>query len=381
MMLTEREALQVKIELLSYGISFDMNLFEDYPETFYDNQFVYGQTSRGVTPRHRFPQVILLTPRVNTALLRRENSPYCLKKEMNKFVLYKGNKFVSEIGLPERPVYFGRTLSDGTPVENVLAVAGESTPGFFFSPDCYYFRCGKQCSFCSMKGTRNSVGKHMAIKFTAEQIRECIYIVENTKWRDVPIYSVTTGTCENDAMFINEIIQPLETMKEAMERPTPIHLLTHPPRSKELLYRLKEAGVTTIAFNLEVYNRKKMSEICPGKYDCFGYDRWWNALEDAKSIWGDWKVFCGLVWGLEDKMSTIMGNEEIAARGFSVASNVFHADPMSQMKNHKHLPPNDICEIAEHLQDLYSKYPEMNTIFDVSMRSTIDWEIKKGFLL
>lgn len=379
-MLTEREALKIKIQLLSYGISFDMDLFENYPEDFYDNQFVYGQTSQGVTSKHRFPQVILLAPNVNTALLRRENSPYSLKKELNRFILYKGKERISEIGLPERPAYFGRVLSDGTPIENVLAVAGEATPGFFFSPDCYYFKNGKPCAFCSMKGTRNSVGKHMAVNFTTQQIRECIHAVETTKWRDVPIYSVTTGTCETDAQFIEEIIRPLEVMKKAMNHPTKIHLLTHPPRSKELLYRLKEAGVTTIAFNLEVYDRKKMEQICPGKYNCYGYDRWWNALEDARSVWGDWKVFCGLVWGLENKESTIRGNKEIAAHKISVASNVFHADPMSQLKNHKHLPPNDIYEIAEHLQELYCKYPDMNTIFNVSMRSTIDWEIKQGFL-
>lgn len=380
MMLTEKKALQVKMEILSHGISFDIDLFENYNGEFYDNQFVYGQTSKDVTPKHRFPQVILLAPKVNSALLRREGSPYRLKREESQFMLYREDELITDIGLPERPAYFGKVLSDGTPVENILAVAGESTPGFFLSPDCYYFRNGKPCSFCSMKSTRSTVGKHMAMTFSPDQIRECIAIVENTKWRNVPIYSVTTGTCETDEQFVEEIICPLEVMHDAMNKPTNIHLLTHPPKKKELLYRLKEAGVTSIAFNLEVYDRDLMHAICPGKFSCFGYDEWWSALENAREVWGDWKVFCGLVWGLESKESTIRGNHEIASRGINVASNIFHADPHSAMRDHPHFPPDYIRVIGQDLAKLYAQYPQMKPIFDVSMRSTIDWEIKQGYL-
>ena len=379
-MLTEEKALEVKMEILFHGISFDIDLFEHYDGEFYDNQFVYGQTSKNVTSKHRFPQVILLAPKINSALLRRDDSPYHLEREERQFILYRENELITDIGLPERPAYFGRMLSDGTPVENILAVAGESTPGFFLSPDCYYFRNGKPCAFCSMKGTRSTVGKHMAMTFNPDQIRECIAIVENTKWRDVPIYSVTTGSCETDEQFVQEIIRPIEVMHDAMAKPTDIHLLTHPPKEKELLYRLKEAGVTSIAFNLEVYDRDLMHTICPGKFDCFGYDEWWSALEDARKVWGDWKVFCGLVWGLEPKESTIRGNHEIASHSINVASNIFHADPCSVMRDHPHLQTECIRAIGEDLAKLYAQYPRMKPIFDVSMRSTIDLEIKQGYL-
>lgn len=379
-MLSEEKALALKIELLSYGISFDIDLFQKYSNEFYDNQFVYGQTSRGITLKNRFPQVILLAPQVNSALLRRENSPYHLLYEDDRFVIYKDDRFITEIVLPERPAYFGKKLSDGTPVENILAVAGEATPGFFFYPECYYFRIGKPCGFCSMKNSRDSVGKHMVKQFTAQQIKECIALVEQTKWREVSIYSVTTGTCETDAQFLEEVVKPLEVMKNAMKRPTPIHLLTHPPKDMELLCRLKEAGVTTIAFNLEVYDRDRMRKICPGKYDCFGYDEWWSTLEKAREIWGEWRVFCGLVWGLESKEATIRGNKELAFRGISVASNIFHADPYSILNKQPHPSVYDIRTIASELRKLYLQYPDMRTIFDVSMRSTIDWEIKQGYL-
>ncbi|MCR5502043.1 MAG: hypothetical protein K6F53_03460, partial [Lachnospiraceae bacterium] len=171
-MISESEALRIKIELLSYGITFPIDLFENYEGEFYDNQFVYGQTSKDACPKYRFPQVIILRPGVNCAILRKPNSPYTLKFEKDVFVLYKNNTIITNIILPEKPKYFGTLLSDGTPIENVLAVAGEATPGFFFYPNCYYFDNGDQCKFCSMRGTRLTVGKHMATSFLPKWIKE-----------------------------------------------------------------------------------------------------------------------------------------------------------------------------------------------------------------
>ena len=51
------------------------------------------------------------------------------------------------------------------------------------------------------------------------------------------------------------------------------------------------------------------------------------------------------------------------------------------MRNHKHLSEEDIVRIAKEEYLLFVQYPEMKTIFDCSMRSTIDWEIKKGMLI
>ncbi len=379
-MLDEKSALQMKIHLLSEGINFEMDLFEEYPKKFYDNQFVYGQTSKNSCSKNRFPQVILLAQNVNCALLRRERSSYRLEQEGTEFILSHNGYRVTTIGLPERPIYFDQKLSDGTAVENILAVAGEATPGFFLHPTCYYFDIGKPCSFCSMKGTRQTVGKHMAIAFSKQQISECIHIVENTPWRPVPIYSVTTGTCEKDENFIENVITPLQYMYDSMQVKTKIHLLTHPPKDLDVLYQLKEAGVSSIAFNLEVFNQQAMNDNCPGKFEKYGYKEWWTALKKARDIWGEYHVYCGLVWGLEDPKDTIRGNQVIADSGIAVASNIFHADPRSRLAKHPHPSVEDISRIATSLAKLYHIYPKMNTIFDVSMRSTIDWEIKQGFL-
>lgn len=369
---------EIKVSLLSKGINFDLNIFEEISEPFYDNQFVYGQTSKGVTPSHSFPQVILLGNGINCAILHRRNSPWKILNINDCFQLYFEDIYVQNIHIPERPAYFDRLLCDGTPTQNIIAVAGEATPGFFFYPNCYYFNIGSPCSFCSMKGTRETVGKHMANYFTELQIRECIQIVEDTPWRDISVYSVTTGTCKTDEEIIQSVIDPLRIMSDSMRIKKPIHLLTHPPVNLSLIQMFKDSGVTSIAFNLEVYDRKLFDLICRGKSLKYGYDAWIDAIMYAKNVFGEYNAFCGFVWGLEPIESTIEGNEFLAENGIGIASNIFHADDRCIFRNHPHLNESGIIEIAKSQYELYRRFPAMKTIFPVSMRSTIDWEIKRG---
>ena len=142
---------ELKASLLARGINFDLDLFRDIERQFYDNQFVYGKTSDHVTPKNRFPQVLELGDDIVVALLRRQNTPWNLRIEEGEIQLYELDEYIRQVGLPERPDYFDKTLRDGTPSESIIAVAGADTPGFFLYPDCFYFSKGKPCGFCSMK--------------------------------------------------------------------------------------------------------------------------------------------------------------------------------------------------------------------------------------
>lgn len=380
MSIDEKVTIELKASLLSRGINFDIDLFADYTREFYDNQFVYGQTSKGVAPKHRFPQVLLLGEDIITALLRREGSPWNLKIEDNRVNLYLNNHYVREVHLPEKPAYFDKQLSDGTLSQDIIAVAGEDTPGFFFYPDCYYFSEGKPCGFCSMKGTRKSVGKHMVSDFIEEQIVEATKLFQNTKWRDIPLISITMGTCRTDEETRECVIKPIKTIYDALDPKIPIHILAHPPQDFKLIDEFKEAGVTSIAFNLEVFDRDLFEKICPGKHHFYGYDKWIESLDYARKVFGDYNVYCGLVWGLEPPKSTIRGNEYMVNRGIGIASNVFHADPKSVLGKYPHPSEEDILRIARAQSQLYVENPQSGTIFSVSMRSTLDWEIHRGYL-
>ncbi|MFH0701026.1 MAG: radical SAM protein [Candidatus Woesearchaeota archaeon] len=371
---------ELKASLLARGVDFELDLFKQMTYPFYDNQFVYGKTSDYVTPEHKFPQVLRLGEGVITALLRREDSPWNLKIEEKTINLYEGKNFVRQIELPQRPTYFDKILSDGTRSESIIAVAGEDTPGFFFYPNCFYFSEGKPCGFCSMRSTRQTVGKDMISDFSQENIEEATRLFQNTPWRDIPLISVTMGTCRSDEETREKVIKPIRWMYDALQPKIPIHLLAPPPNDYKLIEEYKQAGVTSIAFNIEVYDPNRFKQICPGKEKFYGYEKWIDALIEAREVFGRYKAYCGLVWGLESPESTIEGHRYFLERGIGLASNIFHADPRTVLRKHLHPDEETILKIARSTSETYQDYPEAKTIFSVSMRSTLDWEIHRGDL-
>jgi len=379
MTINENNSAKLKVSLLSKGINFNLDLFRNYKKAFYDNQFVYGKTSKYATPNHKFPQVLLLGDGVITALLRREDSPWNLKIVDQELILLFKDRFIKKVGLPERPPYFDKYLRDGTLSQSIIAVAGEDIPGFFFYPYCFYFSEGSPCSFCSLKDTRITVGKHMISEFNEEQIVEATRLFQNTHWRSIPLISITTGTTKTDEDLRQYVVKPIKIMYDTLDPKIPIHVLAHPPNSFSIIEEFKKAGVTSIAFNLEIFDKYIFEHICPGKSKYYSYTKWVESLEYARYVFGDFNAYCGLVWGFEPYANIINGYEYFLDKKIGIASNIWHADPKCIQKNHPHPSEAYILEIAKAQDELYSLYPDAKTIFPVSMRSTIDWEIYKGF--
>ncbi len=371
---------KTKISLLSKGIAFDLSLFKDFPGTFYDNQYVYGRTSQGALPEHRLPQILRLGDGVVTALLRRRNSPWQLKLEGEIPRLYFGGKYVQDVELPERPPYFGKVLGDGIRSESVIAVAGESTPGFFLYPRCFYFGRGEPCGFCSLKGNRATSGRAMAMDFTEDLVGKATRLFQNTAWKGIPVISISAGTPATDEESMEQVIRLIRAVYDALDPKLPIHALVHPPNDLNLIEQYKRAGLTSIAFNLEVFGRDAFARLCPGKEKFYGYDRWLEALRVARDVFGKYSAFCGLVWGLEPAASTMEGNRYFLENGIGIASNIFHADQHSLMAAYSHPAEELILEVAMNQRQLYAEHPDARTIFPVSMRSTLDWEVKRGDL-
>ncbi len=373
-----RKSARTKLSLLCSGVSFPLDLFAAYPAQFYSNQYVYGRTSKGVLRTHSLPQALNLGTGVVSALLRRENSSWSIELYGDRLFLLHAGAEVGPVALPERPAYFGRILSNGIRSDDFIAVAGEATPGFFIYPDCHYFPAGVPCGFCSLRHTRRTAGRDMVGDFPLGVVAEATRLFQSTKWKDIPIISITTGTFpDNDegARFTSRVVR---TVYEALEPKVPIHLLTMPPDTLHLLSLFREAGATSIAFNMEVFDPGAFEAVCPGKQKFYGYDKLLQALRAAVPLFGEWNVFGGFVWGLEATDTLLAGYRWCLDRGISVSSNIFHADQGSLFARRPHPSEEIVLSLCEAQSALYREYPAARTIFPMSMRSTLDWEILRG---
>ncbi|MDL2123654.1 MAG: hypothetical protein LWX51_11350, partial [Deltaproteobacteria bacterium] len=347
---------------------------------FYENTYGYCITNKSVKREHRIPQVLYLEDDVVVSVLRREKSPWTLKVEDNDLNLYYWEKYERTLSLPDPLPFFGKSLSNGSMSDDVISVNGAVTPGFFIYSHCYYFTEGVPCGFCSLKHARKTVGKNLVPRFSEIQVKESIEYIQSSSWGEIPLYSNTTGTPRTDRETQREIIDRVRWMSEAQDPKRPIHILTHPPHDFKLLDEFKEAGVTSIGLNMEVYDRMRFKEICPGKDKFYGYDKWWDCLEYAREVFGDFRVYCGLVWGLEPVESTMEGMVKIMKRGVGLSTNIFHADPGSVLVKKEQPSVEDIMKLSKFESDLFLQFPTFKTIYDVSMRNTLDWEIHQGFL-
>ena len=374
-----RELLKTKISLISNGMQYDYDMFAQCQQKYYENTYGYCITNKDVKREHRIPQVLYLKDDLVVSVLRREGSPWSLQFEGDDLQLYYQGEFYQTVGLPEPLPFFGKTLSDGTRTEDLISAYGAKTPGFFFFPDCYYFSEEKACAFCSLREARTTVARPLKNNFTTQRMVETTNYIMNSGW-DIPTITNTCGTPRTDELTRRMIIEPLKAINSVKGEKTKMHLLVHPPKDFKILEEFKEAGVTSIALNLEVYDRARFAEICPGKDQLYGYDLWWDALEYAKQVFGEYQVYCGLIWGVEPLESSKEGMEEILSRKIGLATNIFHADPGTPMANHPQPTEEDIWELAEWEDKLYRKYPDARTIYNISMRNTIDWEIHNGYM-
>jgi len=370
----------LKAELLSNGISFERSYFKNktLKKGFYVNQYVYNKTSEGIGKNDLIPQGLCLEDKVFCSLLRRINSEITITRVENNDYLTRNGNILGLFKVPDKPGYFGKKLSDGSLIDNVVAVAGENMPGFIFYPHCQFITEGKGCSFCNVVGTRKKYGEELCSNFSNEALTESINIVFNTRWKPIDTLFITTGSLVKMDQATKSIAQMIHIIRNAIPKNVRIHLLTSPPKDLSLLSLYKESGVSTIAFNIEFYDIHFFNNLCPGKRAYIGYDHFWESLFKARAIFGDYNVYCGFVWGIESIESTYKGYEKCLDNGISISSNIFHSDPNTKLRNHPHPSTDTIIELCRKQSELYLRYPESTSLFNCSMRSTLDFEIYRG---
>lgn len=373
-----KDSLRTKISLISHGMRFDYDMFRSSSRRYYENTYGYCVTNDGVEREDRVPQVLHLGDELVVSVLRREGSPWTLRFEGDDLNLYFEGAFHQSVDLPEPLPFFGKRLSDGAMTDDVISAYGAQTPGFFIYPHCHYFPAGKPCQFCSLDVARKSVGKPLEGKLNRQRMKETTQHILSSGW-DIPMITNTCGTPRSDDLTRRFILEPLRGIQEGAGPGVGIHLLVHPPNDLSLLEEYKAAGVTSIALNIEVYDRELFAKICPGKNELYGYDRWWEALDHARDVFGDYQVYCGIVWGVEPIESSMEAMEDILSRRIGLATNVFHADPGTPMANHPQPTVDEITALAEREHELYERFPDAGTIYDLSMRNTIDWEVHNGY--
>ena len=183
---------------------------------------------------------------------------------------------------------------------------------------CDFKKHGKGCSFCSIPINKT--------QFSFDDIREVISnLLPNPNFRHILI----GGGSGNPLMEYEQIIGISKFIRK-INPDIPIYLMSLPPLNKEVLKKYQQAGITEVAFNIEIWNRYLARQIMPGKGE-ISLETYLNALKESTKIWGKTgNVRTALIVGLDRTESLLDGVRILCKNGIQPMLSVFR--PMKNTK-------------------------------------------------
>ena len=368
----------LKVALLSQGVSIkSQSVFSS--TQYAENQFPYGYSSDYVKNYTKIPGEIILPQEVYCGLQLRKDSPWQISMKQAEFLLKYKDKVISPIKFIPKPKFYGKLLSSGQPCEKIAVLYGNKhILSFFTRGYCYYFSVNKQCKFCSLNPTRDSLGKDNSLFVKPEEASEATSVALKL-YADILYVNHCSGTHKNNDLGLKFQMDILKAIVSVTPKNIKQHMLTMPPDNLELLRSLKAAGLDTVNFALEVYDKKIFEDVCSGKNTLYGRSKFFRAFKKAVEVFGRGNSYCNFVGGLESIESMQEGFERLASQGTAPSINVFHPDPRSKLSNRPTPTIKYLLRLGKIQSDIYKKY-NFNPIYPVGgTRNSLDTESWNGY--
>lgn len=129
-----------------------------------------------------------------------------------------------------------------------------------------------------------------------------------------------------------------------------------PPSSPKILDKLHNAGITEVAFNLEIFNRDYAMQVMPGK----GYiskEHYFSIFREAVKIWGkSGSVRSLLIYGFDPLNTFLNGIEELCKNGVEPIISIFRPLKNTPMENFNPPSTTELFSLYQSCQYIVHKY-------------------------
>lgn len=270
-------------------------------------------------------------------------SPFSIKIISNSTALFFDEEYIckAEIILIPKTIEFKTTISN-VHYDSIMQFSSDRVR-INPAPVCIYKRRNKACLFCNLP-SENSI---YTIRDVKEVIDTCLKEV------DFRHFLIGGGTITEEGGW-DIILEICHYIKSLCNKD--IYIMTIPPKDLTILKKLKNAGVTEVAYNLELFNRKLAKEIMPGK----GYilDKTYEtAFIESVKLWGKTgKVRSLVIYGLDNDQEFLKGIERLCSLGVEPVISCFR--PLKNTPLSHWMPPDtaDVIKIYNECQKIAKKY-------------------------
>lgn len=271
-------------------------------------------------------------------------SPFTITAVNDKFILMCEGNYMSNAEIYFVPtVLLDKKTKSGVSYDAIINLATDRiriNP----APVCYYKQHKMPCKFCNLPDFNES--------YNIEDIKETIdYCLEKVEFRH---FLIGGGTYTINNKSWNIICEIAHYIREKCDKN--IYLMSIPPKDKHILNNLKSAGITEVAFNLEIFNRNLAKDYMPGK-GCIGEEQYMSALIYAVSLWGNrGNVRSLLIYGFDTDSEFLKGIENLCKLGIEPIISIFR--PLNGTDFSELNPPStlDIISIYDKCKQIVETY-------------------------
>ena len=273
----------------------------------------------------------------------------------SRLIVARGDEKRAEAHFPERPAYYGKTTSDGSPMESVAVYGSDRNLFVAYSNECSYKDKGEDCLFCNINFTKDTYGERDRISWkNARQVGETY--AEARRLGLVDHITISGGVIpeRRELEYYNDVAEAIQTIG-GVEDFNGTAVVAAPIDLRNI-DRFKEAGFRTTAMNIELWEKGIYDVICPGKArDSGGWEHWREALEYAVGVFGHGNVRSNLVAGIEPKRSTLAGIEYLSHKGVVATAGVWRPNPGSELYGHRAPEPEWYLDLAHKIAAIWRK--------------------------
>lgn len=265
-------------------------------------------------------------------------SPYGIRKENGKEVLYYYNDYIADIEIERNRLKALSKLSQKVLYLSTDRLRIKTITG------CENKNMGKGCGFCNLPFS--------TARFTINDIIQSLNELknENISFRHILIGG---GSCLDSDIWdtIMGICQWLKNDKFYKDKPISIMTMIPP---KEILSQLKNAGVEEVAFNLEIANDELANSLMPGKRN---QDKraYYDILKEAVFVFGVGKVRSALLVGIDKEKELYDEITTLADLGVLPCLSAFRALPNTLFENQSGPSNQYLLKVYETASDLLTQ--------------------------